>query len=92
MSDKVPSAREVLALFMEDPARHDVVGEREGKEAASEAEHFYLCPACQQPVDMRDLAAVFHHEEAAHEPLPVEDAERLVRISEQLRRGTRTGL
>lgn len=61
------------------------IGEREGGDPADEAEHFYLCPACQQPVDMRDLAAVFHHEEPGHTPLPAEDAERLLRISEALR-------
>lgn len=61
------------------------VGQRVGGDPLDEAEHFYLCAACQQPVDMRDLAAVFHHEEPGHEPLPVEDAERLLRISEALR-------
>lgn len=61
------------------------IGQREGGDPADEAEHFYLCKACGQAVDMRDLAAVFHHEEPGHGPLPVEDAERLLRISEQLR-------
>ncbi len=62
------------------------IGERmDGDPPGGEAGHFYLCCACQQPVDKRDLAAVFHHEEPGHEPLPVEDAERLLRISEQLR-------
>jgi hypothetical protein len=61
------------------------VGQREGAEPDDELMHFYLCQLCQQPVDMRDLAAVFHHEEPEHEPLPVEDAERLLRISDALR-------
>lgn len=90
MSDKVPTAYEVLAPVMDDPASRKIIGERIGEEPAAEAEHFYLCKACRQPVDMRDLAAVFHHEEPGHAPLPVEDAERLVRISEQLR-GTLRG-
>lgn len=89
MTDKVPTAREVLALFMANPASREIVGERVGGDPADEAEHFYLCKACHQPVDMRDLAAVFHHEEPGHEPLPAEDAEWLVRISEQLRRTLR---
>jgi hypothetical protein len=62
------------------------IGERLGGEPETgEAGHFYLCKACQQPVDKRDLAAVFHHEESGHQPLPVEGAERLLRITEQLR-------
>ncbi|MDB5445687.1 MAG: hypothetical protein JWQ97_1004 [Phenylobacterium sp.] len=67
------------------------VGQREGGDPEDEAAHFYECRACQQPVDMRDLAAVFHHEEPGHEPLPVEDAERLLRISEQLRAALKGG-
>jgi hypothetical protein len=64
-----------------------LIGERLGGEPdAGEIGHFYLCPACQQPVDKRDLAAVFHHEEPGHHPLPAEDAERLLRISAELRR------
>jgi hypothetical protein len=56
-----------------------------GEPAAGEFGDFYLCRACQQPVDKRDLAAVFHHEEPGHQPLPADDAERLLRISEQLK-------
>ena len=89
MTDKVPTAREVLAAFMAAPASGEVVGERLGGEPTDEAEHFYLCKGCGQPVDMRDLGAVFHHEEPSHEPLPAEDAERLIRISEQLQRTLR---
>ena len=62
------------------------IGERIGGEPLTgEAGHFYLCKACQQPVDKRDLAAVFHHEELGHRPLPTVDAERLLRVSDQLR-------
>ena len=89
MSDKVPTAHEVLASIMAHPVSRQVLGERVGGDPADEAEHFYLCKACQQPVDMRDLAAVFHHEKPGHEPLPAEDAERLVRISAQLQMALR---
>jgi len=65
------------------------LGQRVGGDPADEAEHFYLCQACQQPVDMRDLAAVFHHEEPGHGPLPVKDAERILRITEVLRAALR---
>lgn len=33
-----------------------------------EHEHFYVCAACGQAVDRRDLGQVFHHEDADHEP------------------------
>jgi len=46
-------------------------GRRLGGEPADEREHFYTCAACGQAVDKRDLAAVFHHEDQGHEPLPV---------------------
>jgi hypothetical protein len=68
------------------------IGERLGGEPpAGEIGHFYLCKACRQPVDKRDLAAVFHHEEPGHLPLPAADAERLLRISEQLEATLRRG-
>jgi hypothetical protein len=68
------------------------IGERLGGEpAAGEIGHFYLCKACGQPVDKRDLAAVFHHEEPGHEPLPTEDAERLLRITELLNAALQRG-
>jgi hypothetical protein len=34
-----------------------------------EHEHFYVCAACGQAVDKRDLGQVFHHEEAGHASL-----------------------
>ena len=47
-------------------------GVGEGGEPADEREHFYTCAHCDQSVDMRDLYAVLHHEQAEHDPLPVE--------------------
>jgi hypothetical protein len=72
------------------------IGERlDGDPPAGEIGHFYLCKACQQAVDRRDLGAVFHHEIPGHQPLPADDAERLLRITEQpnatLQRGGRHG-
>ena len=32
-----------------------------------EADNFFACVECGKMVDMRDLAQVFHHEEAGHE-------------------------
>lgn len=43
-------------------------GVREGPEPDDESEHFYVCAACGQAVDMRDLGQVFHHEKVGHEP------------------------
>jgi hypothetical protein len=45
-------------------------GKRIGGEPDDESEHFYVCKACGQSVDKRDLFAVFHHEAEGHEPLP----------------------
>lgn len=39
-------------------------------EADEESIHFYVCKACGQAVDKRNLGDVFHHEEAGHEPIP----------------------
>ena len=47
-----------------------IVGRRAGSIPEREQEHFYLCKACGQAVDMRDLGQVFHHEVPAHSPLP----------------------
>jgi hypothetical protein len=46
-------------------------GERIGGEPADESEHFYVCDACGQAVDKRDLFAVLHHEQEEHEPFPL---------------------
>ncbi len=37
-----------------------------------ELDHFYTCPACRQAVDRRQLGDVLWHEEAGHEPIPLE--------------------
>jgi hypothetical protein len=42
-------------------------GTRVGGDPESEAEHFYVCKACGQAVDMRHLGEVFRHEEPGHE-------------------------
>tara|TARA_R110000772_G_scaffold225975_2_gene336641 strand:+ start:3164 stop:3355 length:192 start_codon:yes stop_codon:yes gene_type:complete len=47
-------------------------GKRTGSELTSEQDHFYKCGACGQPVDMRDLGQVFHHEGVGHEPIDLE--------------------
>ena len=46
-----------------------ITGQRVGDDPADEAEHFHVCKACGQAVDMRDLGEVFHHELPEHEPL-----------------------
>lgn len=46
-----------------------IIGTRVGGEPANEVEHFYVCQHCGQAVDMRDLGAVFHHEQTEHEPI-----------------------
>lgn len=46
-----------------------IIGTIEGPEPENEADHFYVCKACGQAVDMRDLGQVFHHEDAGHEPI-----------------------
>lgn len=61
------------------------IGEPEDGRERDELAHFILCPACQQAIDKRDLAAVLHHHQPGHEPLAAEDAERLLRIGQQLR-------
>lgn len=43
-----------------------------GPPITSEADHFYLCQACGQAVDMRLLWQVFHHEEPGHQPIPAD--------------------
>ena len=39
-------------------------------EPEDESVHFYVCKACGQAVDKRNLGDVFYHEEPGHEPLP----------------------
>ena len=84
MATEVPKIPDVIAQVRADPGLDDAIGGREGGEPQDELQHFYLCKACHQPVDMRDLAAVFHHEDEGHEPLPASDAVRLWRITQHL--------
>ena len=46
--------------------------EGDGGEPSDEREHFYVCKACGQAVDMRRLGDVFHHEEPDHKPIPAD--------------------
>lgn len=46
-----------------------VIGGREGGDPENELENFYICGACGQSVDKRDLGQVFHHEEEGHEQI-----------------------
>jgi hypothetical protein len=48
----------------------EIIGHRLGLQPSNEADHFYRCPRCGQPVDKRDLGQVLHHEEKGHKPLP----------------------
>ena len=68
-----------------------IIGRREGGEPADVLEHFHVCNVCGQPVDRRDLGAVFHHEEGDHEPLPKEEAERLLSLEDRGRLALLTG-
>ncbi len=49
-----------------------VIGVRIGGEPENELDNFYVCKACGQSVDMRDLGQVFHHEELNHKPLDID--------------------
>ena len=46
------------------------IGQWVGGDPEIEADHFYICPECNQPVDKRDLGEVLHHEVKGHRPLP----------------------
>ena len=87
MADEVPNPlRDLIDQARADPRMADAIGARDdGSEPVDEIKHFYICQACGQPVDKRDLAQVFHHEDQGHAPLPVDDEMRLLRISDQLR-------
>ncbi|ESY62198.1 MAG: hypothetical protein E5Y06_32425 [Mesorhizobium sp.] len=49
-----------------------IKGALHGGPPASEADHFYTCPTCGQPVDQRDLRQVIWHEQPGHEPLEMD--------------------
>ena len=63
----------------------DLIGVCINVAVSAGTDHFIQCPECLQPIERRDLAAVFHHNGPGPEPLPVEDAERLLRADQQLR-------
>ncbi len=50
-----------------------IKGHREGGDPEDERENFYICQTCGQPVDMRDLYQVMHHEQPVHKPIPPEE-------------------
>jgi hypothetical protein len=60
----------------------EFVGERVGGDPFDDQEHFYLCHDCGQPVDMRDLGAVMHHEALGHHRLPAPEAVILIPASD----------
>lgn len=48
---------------------HGIRGRVDGPEPATEAEHFEICPECDQAFDCRDLGQVLHHDQSDHEPI-----------------------
>ncbi|KUM26701.1 hypothetical protein AU467_20460 [Mesorhizobium loti] len=42
------------------------------RSAATEQDHFHICPACGQAVDRRDLRQVIWHEQPGHKPLELD--------------------
>lgn len=49
------------------PDHPAILGTLLDHEPTCEADHFLLCPACGQAIDVRQLMQVLHHEEAGHE-------------------------
>ncbi|RUW61143.1 hypothetical protein [Mesorhizobium sp. M7A.F.Ca.US.008.03.1.1] len=49
-----------------------ITGTRHGGPPKNEAEHFYTCPTCGQPVDMRDLRQVIWHDKPVHNRLEMD--------------------
>jgi hypothetical protein len=49
-----------------------ITGRLQVRAAASEEDHFYICPACRQAVDRRDLRQVIWHEQPGHKPLEMD--------------------
>jgi Fe2+ or Zn2+ uptake regulation protein len=49
-----------------------IEGQRVGEEPGDEREHFIICEACGQAVDLRDLGQVYHHEEPGHSPIALD--------------------
>ena len=49
-----------------------IVGQRHGGQPTREADHFLLCPACGQAIDLRDLQQVIWHQRPEHDPLELD--------------------
>jgi hypothetical protein len=43
-----------------------------GDPRKNEGDHFYICPICAQPVDMRDLRQVIWHDKPVHDGLEMD--------------------
>ncbi|TJV70359.1 MAG: hypothetical protein E5X76_20200 [Mesorhizobium sp.] len=43
-----------------------ISGKKAGGDVTDERRHFYACPTCGKPVDMRDLRQVMLHETPGH--------------------------
>lgn len=69
-----------------DPRLTPYVGQPENASPKADVlDNFEPCPACGQLMDRRDLAAVVHHHQPGHEPLPEPEATRLVSLEDRLR-------
>ncbi|TIX78711.1 MAG: hypothetical protein E5V27_24105 [Mesorhizobium sp.] len=50
-----------------------ITGRRHGDPPKNEGgDHFYICPICAQPVDMRDLRQVIWHDKPVHDRLEMD--------------------
>ncbi|RUU12731.1 hypothetical protein EOD23_06580 [Mesorhizobium sp. USDA-HM6] len=49
-----------------------IIGRRNGDPLENEADYFYPCPICGQPVDMRDLRQVIWHDRPVHDRLEID--------------------
>jgi hypothetical protein len=77
MTDEVPELDPRFTPYVGKPA--------EGSPKSDVLDNFEPCPACGQLIDRRDLAAVAHHHEPGHEPLPEAEATRRVSLEDRLR-------
>ncbi|MGX9118623.1 hypothetical protein [Mesorhizobium sp. BHbsci] len=49
-----------------------ITSRRHGDPPKNEGDHFYICPICAQPVDMRDLRQVIWHDMPVHDRLEMD--------------------
>ncbi|HEX7943028.1 MAG TPA: hypothetical protein VF495_00090 [Phenylobacterium sp.] len=73
---------------MHDRLRNDlkhIVGRSAGEAKNDPILNFERCPRCGQQLDRRDFAAIWHHAQAGHRPLPREEAVRLLSIGDRNR-------